>query len=145
MFHVEQKNINFKVPRGTYFMAKRNYLDIQQDILNQIDKNSKNKLVDELMDTLSISSDSAYRRIRLEKIENERKAKIAIETEKKEQEIFRIEFTSSKGGDQAQQFILDKSFTYEQAILVITSPNAISTDASGFVMAIAGLSPIVIT
>ena len=28
---------------------------------------------------------------------------------KKEQEIFRIEFTSSKGGDQAQQFILDKS------------------------------------
>ncbi len=67
MFHVEQKNINFKVPRGTYFMAKRNYLDIQQDILNQIDKNSKNKLVDELMDTLSISSDSAYRRIRLEK------------------------------------------------------------------------------
>ena len=48
-------------------MAKKNYLDIQQEIINQIDKNSKNKLVDDLMDTLSISSDSAYRRIRLEK------------------------------------------------------------------------------
>lgn len=48
-------------------MAKINYLDIQKEILNQIDKYSNNKLVDELMETLSISSDSAYRRIRLEK------------------------------------------------------------------------------
>jgi hypothetical protein len=44
------------------------YLEIQRKILAEIDKKSKVKLVDQLIDTLSISSDSAYRRIRLEKV-----------------------------------------------------------------------------
>lgn len=45
-----------------------NYLNIQQTILDEIKAKSKDKLVDVIMDTLSVSSDSAYRRIRLEKI-----------------------------------------------------------------------------
>lgn len=44
------------------------YLDIQKTILEDIKSKSEGKLVDVLMNTLSISSDSAYRRIRLEKI-----------------------------------------------------------------------------
>ena len=45
-----------------------NYLDIQNKILDEIKTKSEDKLVDILMEALSISSDSAYRRIRLEKI-----------------------------------------------------------------------------
>ena len=45
-----------------------NYLMIQDEILNEIKIKSDGKLVDVLMDTLHISLDSAYRRIRLEKI-----------------------------------------------------------------------------
>lgn len=45
-----------------------NYLKIQQKILEQIKAKTRGKLVDTLIETLSISSDSAYRRIRLEKI-----------------------------------------------------------------------------
>ena len=41
---------------------------IQDEILNEIKIKSDGKLVDVLMDTLHISLDSAYRRIRLEKI-----------------------------------------------------------------------------
>ena len=44
------------------------YLDIQKKIINEIKKKSEGKIVEILMDTLSISSDSAYRRIRLEKV-----------------------------------------------------------------------------
>lgn len=45
-----------------------NYLDIQERILEEIKTKSEGKLVDVLTETLAISSDSAYRRIRLEKI-----------------------------------------------------------------------------
>lgn len=45
-----------------------NYLDIQQNILDEIKAKSEGKLVDVLMESLAVSSDSAYRRIRLEKI-----------------------------------------------------------------------------
>lgn len=45
-----------------------NYLDIQTQLLEEIKVKSQGKLVDVLVETLSISSDSAYRRIRLEKI-----------------------------------------------------------------------------
>lgn len=55
MFHVEQINMS-------------NYLNIQQTILDKVKAKSEEKLVDVLMNTLSVSSDSAYRRIRLEKI-----------------------------------------------------------------------------
>lgn len=44
------------------------YLDIQTQILEEIKKKSSEKLVDTLVEVLSISSDSAYRRIRLEKV-----------------------------------------------------------------------------
>lgn len=44
------------------------YIKIQKSILEEINSKSDTKLVDELMESLSISSDSAYRRIRLEKI-----------------------------------------------------------------------------
>lgn len=43
------------------------YLKIQNEIFNLIKNKTKSKLVDELMEALSISLDSAYRRIRLEK------------------------------------------------------------------------------
>lgn len=45
-----------------------NYLMIQDKLLNEIKDKSEGKLVDVLIDTLHISLDSAYRRIRLEKI-----------------------------------------------------------------------------
>ena len=45
-----------------------NYLMIQDKLLNDIKDKSEGKLVDVLMNTLHISLDSAYRRIRLEKI-----------------------------------------------------------------------------
>ena len=45
-----------------------NYLAIQTDLFQEIKTKSDQKLVDILMDTLHISLDSAYRRIRLEKI-----------------------------------------------------------------------------
>ena len=45
-----------------------NYLEIQQKILDEVKKKSNDKLVDVLVESLAISSDSAYRRIRLEKI-----------------------------------------------------------------------------
>lgn len=45
-----------------------NYLSIQKDIINVIKTKTSNKIVDELAETLNISSDSAYRRIRLEKV-----------------------------------------------------------------------------
>ena len=45
-----------------------NYLAIQTDLLQELKTKSNQKLVDILMDTLHISLDSAYRRIRLEKI-----------------------------------------------------------------------------
>lgn len=45
-----------------------NYLMIQNKLLNDIKDKSEGKLVDVLIDTLHISLDSAYRRIRLEKI-----------------------------------------------------------------------------
>ena len=45
-----------------------NYIKIQEKLLNQIKLKSPGKLVDTLMETLHVSSDSAYRRIRLEKI-----------------------------------------------------------------------------
>lgn len=44
-----------------------NYLMIQDKLLNEIKDKSEGKLVDVLIDTLHISLDSAYRRIRLEK------------------------------------------------------------------------------
>jgi len=44
------------------------YLEIQQNILDEVKSKSEGKLVDVLMDSLAVSSDSAYRRIRLEKI-----------------------------------------------------------------------------
>jgi hypothetical protein len=45
-----------------------NYLKIQETLLNEIKLKTDDKLVDTLMNTLHISLDSAYRRIRLEKI-----------------------------------------------------------------------------
>ncbi len=45
-----------------------NYLMIQEKLLDEIKDKSEGKLVDVLMDTLHVSLDSAYRRIRLEKI-----------------------------------------------------------------------------
>ena len=45
-----------------------NYLMIQENLLNEIKDKSEGKLVDILIETLHISLDSAYRRIRLEKI-----------------------------------------------------------------------------
>ncbi len=44
------------------------YLNIQKNILEDIKIKTDAKLVDSLTETLSISSDSAYRRIRLEKV-----------------------------------------------------------------------------
>ena len=45
-----------------------NYLVIQEKLLEKIKEKSEDKLVDVLMNTLHVSLDSAYRRIRLEKI-----------------------------------------------------------------------------
>ncbi len=46
----------------------KNYLIIQEKLLDEIKNKASGKLVDVLMNTLHISLDSAYRRIRLEKI-----------------------------------------------------------------------------
>ena len=45
-----------------------NYLQIQEKLLNEIKIKNEGKLVDVLISTLHVSLDSAYRRIRLEKI-----------------------------------------------------------------------------
>lgn len=47
---------------------KLSYLTVQEKLLNKVKSQSEEKLVDVLMDALNVSSDSAYRRIRNEKI-----------------------------------------------------------------------------
>ena len=63
------------------------------------------RFFDKISETISnykILKNDEKRRIRLEKIENERKAKIAIETEKKEQEILKVKLKEQALKDEAR-------------------------------------------
>ena len=63
------------------------------------------RFFDKISETISnykILKNYEKRRIRLEKIENERKAKIAIETEKKEQEILKVKLKEQALKDEAR-------------------------------------------
>ena len=63
------------------------------------------RFFDKISETISnykILKNDEKRRIKLEKIENERKAKIAIETEKKEQEILKVKLKEQALKDEAR-------------------------------------------
>lgn len=66
-------------------MNALNYLKIQEALLNKVKDRSTGKLVDVLSETLSVSTDSAYRRIRNEKI-------ITLDEVVKICEVFQISF-----------------------------------------------------
>ena len=58
MFHVEHKNKYMKT----------DYIEVQNNLLKKVEEKTEEKLVDVLSEKLNISNDSAYRRIRGEKI-----------------------------------------------------------------------------